>query len=323
MGFLAFFRSVESPWSAAPAPPADPQVELADAISKGHNLAARQAIRAGADPNLPDEQGLRPIDVAIYAGNATVVRVLIVAGATVQHRTPDGETPLTTALALTRNNERMREIATILIAEGDADVRAPSASGDTPIIIATEAGLPTTAAALLKAGADPSARNARGRNAFDVATLLDRKPINAQLEEAYPLDQSPEAAERRQALYERYLKHATLRDIDSVIRRELRNGYSSMTEMQSGDTLPRLAAHFRAQKCLRALVEADPQGLHRSAWADVARIAKAQGLVREASAIETASLRMKFEGLRARPTAAAPPPTGSADPRSAQVIVPG
>jgi len=70
---------------------------LSATLTNGHVDVARVLIDAGADLNLPDGDGCRPLDVAIlYAGRAAV-RLLIERGAEVNYIRQDGDTALMAA----------------------------------------------------------------------------------------------------------------------------------------------------------------------------------------------------------------------------------
>lgn len=77
------------------------------AASGGHVAAVRALVRAGADKDLPDEEGCSALHLAVFRGSTAsaaerekfeqIVRMLAAAGATVDTSDNEGETPLHTA----------------------------------------------------------------------------------------------------------------------------------------------------------------------------------------------------------------------------------
>ena len=64
-------------------------------------------------------------------------------------------------------------MARVLIEYG-ADVNQPSATGQTPLILAAVGGHGELTRVLLEAGADPRAVNSHGQTALDIATAMDK-----------------------------------------------------------------------------------------------------------------------------------------------------
>jgi ankyrin repeat protein len=94
---------------------------LSAAVASGDLHAVRASLKAGADPDVGDDEGKRPLEVAIRA--------------------------------------KRRDLALVLIAAG-ADLNAnQNASGYTPLRLAITTGQPDLVRALLAAGADPNARS--------------------------------------------------------------------------------------------------------------------------------------------------------------------
>lgn len=116
-------------------------------------------LERGADPNRGDVL-LR----ALLLGAIDVAALLVQAGADVDLLTRSGEPPQV-ALARWGRSAMVEWLLTY-----GADPNARSINGDTALLAAVRRGLPTrTVRRLLECGADRSIRDARGRNAFDLA----------------------------------------------------------------------------------------------------------------------------------------------------------
>ena len=64
------------------------------AAQKGHETVVRALIKAGADINNADDDGVTPLYMAVQNGHEAVVRVLIELSADVNKARDTGETPL-------------------------------------------------------------------------------------------------------------------------------------------------------------------------------------------------------------------------------------
>lgn len=128
-------------------------------------------IQAGLPIGEPGYQGLTPLHWAAREGSAPITRLLINSGASMDGKNPeDGSTPLVEAIWM---NEIA--VAKLLIAAG-ADLNAveKKRSGGTALHIAVRAPRPELVEPLLAAGASPSAKDRKGRTAFDEARRLGR-----------------------------------------------------------------------------------------------------------------------------------------------------
>jgi ankyrin repeat protein len=67
-----------------------------DAVAGLNETALSLLLSKGADPNLADEEGLRPLQIAamVYAGNDRLAGLLLNAGADPNAKDPEGHTPL-------------------------------------------------------------------------------------------------------------------------------------------------------------------------------------------------------------------------------------
>jgi cytohesin len=120
----------------------------------------RQALSEGADPNAADEEKKLPLFQALINPDLSVLRTLIEAGADVNFRTPDGQTPLLRAAGTGTSPEIIR-----LLLEAGADPNAQDEGGWTPLMQAVLSGIDTfrshpdaghNISLLLEAGADPN-----------------------------------------------------------------------------------------------------------------------------------------------------------------------
>lgn len=137
---------------------------LHTAAAAGDAAGVRRLIEAGAAVDARDQFGRSPLHDAARSGREGVIRLLLEAGAGATAADAYGVTPLHLACRAGRP-----ENARVLLAAG-ADANARAASGATPLHEAAVSGDTATARLLLlSAGADPAARDGRGRSAADVA----------------------------------------------------------------------------------------------------------------------------------------------------------
>jgi len=163
--------------AAAPAPDSP----VADAAMRGDADAVRELLRAGADVNAAQGDGMTALHWAAERGDAELAGMLIYAGANVEAVTRIGHyTPLHLA-------SRSGDPTTArMLLEGGSDARAAaSTTGATPLHLAAAAGDPEVVGLLIDHGADPDAREsewdqtpltfAAARNrATAIAMLLER-----------------------------------------------------------------------------------------------------------------------------------------------------
>lgn len=133
---------------------------LSAAVASGDLRALQESLRAGADPDVGDDEGKRPLEVAIRAKRRDLVELLIAAGADLNvNQNASGYTPL--RLAITRGQT---EIVRVLLAAG-ADPNARSSIAgflETPLLAAVGTGLEEIVRALAAAGADLCAPSPNG-----------------------------------------------------------------------------------------------------------------------------------------------------------------
>lgn len=68
----------------------EPSLHLTQAARGGHMAVVRMLLAAGADPNIPEGEGVTALTVAAQAGHLEVVKALLAAGADRNYRTPQG-----------------------------------------------------------------------------------------------------------------------------------------------------------------------------------------------------------------------------------------
>ena len=127
-----------------------------------------RCLQAGADPNARTLDGTTPLHLAALRGTAKDVTAVLEAGADLDARTEEGVTPLHMAAMRPESQEDMAEVVAALLVAG-ADLEARTEDGATPLHMAALRGTAGDVKALLEAGADPKARDNRGRLSFDYA----------------------------------------------------------------------------------------------------------------------------------------------------------
>lgn len=117
-------------------------------------LLVERLLAAGAEPDVVNDYGSRPMLEAAKAGNIEILRLLLAAGADVESANAEGQTALMT-VARSDNVEA----AQLLLAQG-AEVNArENWKEQTALIWAAAQGQPEMVAALIAAGADVDARS--------------------------------------------------------------------------------------------------------------------------------------------------------------------
>jgi len=126
---------------------------IADAAQRGDIEAVRQLVRAGADVNAPQGDGMSALHWAAERGDAELTRLLVYAGAHVEAGTRIGRyTPLHLA-----SRQARREVAQVLLEAGANPMARSTNSGATPLHLAAASGDRNIVSAMLAKGADPNA----------------------------------------------------------------------------------------------------------------------------------------------------------------------
>eukprot|EP00903_Cladosiphon_okamuranus_P016905 g15584.t1 len=142
---------------------------LHEAVGAGSIAVAEMLVRAGANVNAKSESGgMTPLHLAVANGQHAAARLLVHSGANVC--LPDSRG--LTCLRLTVEMADAPTVALLLAAEPPADLSVEDENGGTVLHAACRLGLTDIAQLLLEHGADPHARDARGRTPELVALDL-------------------------------------------------------------------------------------------------------------------------------------------------------
>ena len=153
-----------APETGTPNVEVDVSVFLQDALN-GKLESVRQAIEAGVDVNLADEEQRTALLFASFNGHTSVVKLLLDNGALSSQRDGLGRTAL--MWAATGDNAEAVE----LLLEAGAEVNAVDTSeGFTALMHAAAEGQADVVKVLLKYKADPTMRDGDGDSAQDFAT---------------------------------------------------------------------------------------------------------------------------------------------------------
>ncbi|XP_055990756.1 ankyrin repeat and SOCS box protein 10 [Sorex fumeus] len=157
---------------------------LHEACAAGHAPCVHALLMAGADPNLPDQDGRRPLHLCRGAGTVECAEMLLRFGASVDGRSEEEETPLHVAALLGHV-----ELAELLLRRG-ARPDARDAEGRTPLLAVCDARWSGPAEAeatvsrclrlcqlLLSAGADADAADQDKRRPLHLACRRGLTPV--------------------------------------------------------------------------------------------------------------------------------------------------
>jgi len=148
---------------------------LSAAAANGHAATAAALLRLGAKPDAVDGEGATALLRASGAHHGPeIVRALLDGGADVNAGSP-GPAALAVAVA-----EQDTEIVTLLLERGaDANASFPlgGLEGVTPLMVAAHNGHLEVVKLLAAHGADPSARNAAGSTARDLALMAGHQEV--------------------------------------------------------------------------------------------------------------------------------------------------
>ncbi|HUU34035.1 MAG TPA: ankyrin repeat domain-containing protein [Vicinamibacterales bacterium] len=146
---------------------------VADAAMRRDVPAVRALVRAGADVNGAQGDGMTALHWAATHGDTDLTHVLLYAGANVKATSRLGRyTPLHLA-----SESGFGPVVTALLGRG-ADANAATTTGATPLMLAAQSGNVATVAALLDATADVNAaETANGQTPLMFAAAYDRADV--------------------------------------------------------------------------------------------------------------------------------------------------
>lgn len=193
---------------------------LADAIARGDADALRAGL-AGTHPDTPGSDGSSLLQMAVAAGDAAAVRVLLDAGADPDRLGPDGGSALHAAAF----GDDPALLRLLLDGGADPDLRNP-VTGETALVRAILGGGQEQVQVLLEAGADPGLADANGATPLHAAAAVNAGGIVLQLLEAgAPAHATNSAGETFQPYYfqmREALLNARARDEREAVRAWLR-----------------------------------------------------------------------------------------------------
>lgn len=251
---------------------------------KGHEKTARFLIEHGADPNIRNNHGQTPLNLAVLNRYVPLVKLLVENGANVNNKDDLGSIPLNKACYFGN-----REIMTLLLEHGavitDATIgsayddyklirflkewaihHAAISDCDKELMLAALDGSKTKVTQCIKKGADVNARDLREKLAVDLALEGNHRKAAIILEIAaitiLPLKQA-----------DKDLLIATLENDQTAIHEAFKNGADDDVKNQFGNTALMLAAEYNKLLAAKTLinegvnVDTNDQGYTALIWA--------------------------------------------------------
>lgn len=157
--------------------------QLIDAIKAGDAATAASLLAGGANASARDEGGVTALMLAAGLGQLDTVKALLKAGADVKAQDERGYTALVSACYNPELDRGFPEVVRALIDAG-ADIETQIFYGIRPLMLAAGAGEAGVVEVLLKAGAEPKARNEGGRTALMMVKEKDYIEVINLLHEA-------------------------------------------------------------------------------------------------------------------------------------------
>lgn len=165
--------------------------QLIDAVKAGDAGKVGAALQAGANPGVVGEGGMTALMMAAADGQLEVVKALVASGADIHAKDDRGFTALMCACYNPELDRGFPAVVKALIDAG-ADIETQIFYGVRPLMLAAGGGEAGVVEVLLKAGAEPKARNEGGRTALmmvkekhyvDVINLLHEAESLLELEQ--------------------------------------------------------------------------------------------------------------------------------------------
>jgi ankyrin repeat protein len=139
-------------------------MDLIAAARSGQLKVVRRLVTLGADVNVQNDRGQRPLHWSVVNGHVDVMWTLVEMGADVEAKAADGRTPLHYAA----HYGRLEVVNTVVALE--ADVHAQSATGWSALHWAARSGHVEVVRALLQRGADVHAKSCLGNTPLHLAS---------------------------------------------------------------------------------------------------------------------------------------------------------
>jgi cytohesin len=154
---------------------------IINAVDQSSTEGVRMLLEAGADPNATDDLGSTAMHAAARVGSDETIRLLLRAGARPDVRDRNQWTPLLQAA----HSGRARAVEALI--EGGAGIEEPAHDGATPLMIAANGGdvmareamNVEAAEALIRLGANVNATDERGATALIRAVQMNRPDMLA------------------------------------------------------------------------------------------------------------------------------------------------
>ena len=143
------------------------------AVFNQSKQAFNALLEVGADPAVPGMDGSTVAHLAAMANDPYYLDVLLEAGVDPSLRDRATGQPLLSAALMGRRTDQFRA----LLAAG-ADPNSPDNTGDTPLHVAAQINANTFALDLLKAGANPNARNGQNATFQDYMFMTETQALS-------------------------------------------------------------------------------------------------------------------------------------------------
>jgi uncharacterized protein len=142
------------------------------AINIGDSASVQRGLRQGIDVNVLDPEGHTPLMLASFEGHASMVDVLIQAGAKIDQR----DSMQRTALFYAASGTNVESVDSLLRAGADVNVK-DGQEGWTPIMVAASEGHPAVVQKLLEKNPELLLRDVDGDSALDFAVQKGHREV--------------------------------------------------------------------------------------------------------------------------------------------------